>query len=97
MVCNVTLGKKGQEAVAADLTAVRDESERLRAQLTAMVADRSYFLGGDFPAVKFRHCKICYCIPVFDLTWADSPKCCIVEFLETVIDNAGELAPPEKQ
>jgi methenyltetrahydrofolate cyclohydrolase len=39
MVCNVTIGKKGQEAVEADMKAVRDESERLRARLTAMVAD----------------------------------------------------------
>jgi formiminotetrahydrofolate cyclodeaminase len=39
MVCNVTLGKKGQEAVAADMVAVRDESEQLRARLTAMVAE----------------------------------------------------------
>jgi methenyltetrahydrofolate cyclohydrolase len=39
MVCNVTLGKKGLEAVESDMKAVRDESERLRAQLTAMVAD----------------------------------------------------------
>ena len=39
MVCNVTLGKKGQEAVAADMQSVRDRSERLRARLTAMVAD----------------------------------------------------------
>jgi formiminotetrahydrofolate cyclodeaminase len=39
MVCNVTLGKKGQEPVAADMQAVRDQSERLRARLTAMVAD----------------------------------------------------------
>ena len=39
MVCNVTLGKKEQEAVAADMAAVRDESEQLRARLTAMVAE----------------------------------------------------------
>jgi formiminotetrahydrofolate cyclodeaminase len=39
MVCNVTLGKKGQEAVEPDMKAVRDESERLRARLTAMVAE----------------------------------------------------------
>lgn len=39
MVCNVTITKKGHEAVAAELTAVRDESEQLRARLTAMVAD----------------------------------------------------------
>lgn len=39
MVCNVTLGKKGQEAAASEMQAVREESERLRARLTAMVAD----------------------------------------------------------
>ena len=39
MVCNVTLGKKGLEAVEPDMRAVRDESERLRARLTAMVAE----------------------------------------------------------
>jgi formiminotetrahydrofolate cyclodeaminase len=39
MVCNVTLGKKGQEAVAPDMQAVRGECERLRARLTAMVAE----------------------------------------------------------
>ena len=39
MVCNVTLSKKGQEAVESDMKAVRDESERLRARLTAMVAE----------------------------------------------------------
>lgn len=39
MVCNVTLGKKGLEAVAPDMKAVLDESERLRARLTAMVAE----------------------------------------------------------
>jgi formiminotetrahydrofolate cyclodeaminase len=39
MVCNVTLGKKGQEAVAAEMKEVREESETLRAALTSMVAD----------------------------------------------------------
>jgi len=39
MVCNVTLGKKGQEDVAPEMQSVRDESERLRAVLTSMVAD----------------------------------------------------------
>jgi formiminotetrahydrofolate cyclodeaminase len=39
MVCNVTLGKKGQDAVAPAMQAVRDESEGLRARLTSMVAD----------------------------------------------------------
>jgi formiminotetrahydrofolate cyclodeaminase len=39
MVCNVTLGKKGHEAVQAEMKMVRDESEKLRAALTSMVAD----------------------------------------------------------
>jgi formiminotetrahydrofolate cyclodeaminase len=39
MVCNVTIGKKGYEAVDSDMKAVREESERLRLRLTAMVAD----------------------------------------------------------
>ena len=39
MVCNVTTAKKGQEAVAPELNAVREQSEQLRARLTAMVAD----------------------------------------------------------
>ena len=39
MVCTVTIAKKGHEAVAAELNAVRDESEQLRARLTAMVAE----------------------------------------------------------
>lgn len=38
MVCNVTLGKKGQEAVESEMKAVRDLSERLRTRLTAMAA-----------------------------------------------------------
>jgi formiminotetrahydrofolate cyclodeaminase len=39
MVCNVTLGKKGYEAVESEMRAVRDETEKLRLRLTAMVAD----------------------------------------------------------
>ena len=39
MVCNVTLGKKGQETAAPEMTSIRDESEKLRARLTAMVAE----------------------------------------------------------
>ena len=39
MVCNVTLGKKGQEAVSGEMMAVRTSSERLRARLTAMVSE----------------------------------------------------------
>jgi methenyltetrahydrofolate cyclohydrolase len=38
MVCNVTLGKKGQEGVESEMKAVLDLSEGLRARLTAMVA-----------------------------------------------------------
>jgi formiminotetrahydrofolate cyclodeaminase len=37
MVCNVTIGKKGQEHAAAEMLAVCAESEALRARLTAMV------------------------------------------------------------
>jgi formiminotetrahydrofolate cyclodeaminase len=39
MVCSVTTAKQGHEAVALELNSVRDESEHLRARLTAMVAD----------------------------------------------------------
>src|ERR1700720_2959612 len=39
MVCNVTIGKKGHEAVASEMQAVRDESEKLRVHLTSLVAD----------------------------------------------------------
>ena len=39
MVCNVTIGKKGHESVEAEMASVRDESEKLRARLTAMVAE----------------------------------------------------------
>jgi methenyltetrahydrofolate cyclohydrolase len=39
MVCNVTIGKKGYEAVEAEMQTVRAESERLRRRLTAMVAE----------------------------------------------------------
>jgi methenyltetrahydrofolate cyclohydrolase len=39
MVCNVTIGKKGYEAVEAEMKAVRGESEILRRRLTAMVAE----------------------------------------------------------
>lgn len=39
MVCNVTAGKKGLELVEPDMRAVRDQTERLRARLTAMVAE----------------------------------------------------------
>jgi len=39
MVCNVTIGKKGHEAVESEMKAVRDESEQLRLRLTSMVAE----------------------------------------------------------
>jgi methenyltetrahydrofolate cyclohydrolase len=39
MVCNVTIGKKGYEAVEAEMKAVLSESERVRRRLTDMVAE----------------------------------------------------------
>jgi formiminotetrahydrofolate cyclodeaminase len=39
MVCNVTIGKKGHEAVESEMKVVRDESEKLRLRLTSMVAE----------------------------------------------------------
>jgi formiminotetrahydrofolate cyclodeaminase len=46
MVCNVTLGKKGQEAVEGEMRAVLDLSEKLRARLTGMAtADIAAFDG----------------------------------------------------
>jgi methenyltetrahydrofolate cyclohydrolase len=39
MVCNVTIGKKGHEAVEAEMKSVRDEAEKLRMRLTDMVAE----------------------------------------------------------
>ncbi len=39
MVCNVSIGKKGYEAVDAEMRVVRTQSETLRLRLTAMVAE----------------------------------------------------------
>ena len=39
MVCNVTIGKKGCEGSEEEMKAVREESERVRLRLTAMVAE----------------------------------------------------------
>ena len=39
MVCNLTIGKKGYAAVETEMKAVRNESERIRRRLTAMVAE----------------------------------------------------------
>lgn len=39
MVCNVTIGKKGHEAVESEMKSVRDASEKLRLRLTSMVAE----------------------------------------------------------
>jgi formiminotetrahydrofolate cyclodeaminase len=39
MVCNVTIGKKGHEAVESEMISVRDASEKLRLRLTSMVAE----------------------------------------------------------
>ena len=38
MVCNVTIGKKGLEEVEPEMKMVREQSEKLRMRLTAMVA-----------------------------------------------------------
>ncbi len=39
MVCNVTIGKKGYEAVEPEMRALLHESEKVRRRLTAMVAE----------------------------------------------------------
>ena len=39
MVCNVTIGKKGLEAVEPEMKSVREQCEKLRRRLTAMVAE----------------------------------------------------------
>ncbi|MGO9935817.1 MAG: methenyltetrahydrofolate cyclohydrolase [Steroidobacteraceae bacterium] len=39
MVCSVTVGKKGFEAVASEMSAVREQSEKLRLRLAGMVAE----------------------------------------------------------
>lgn len=39
MVCNVTIGKKGYEAVEGEMRAVLEESEKVRRRLEAMVAE----------------------------------------------------------
>jgi formiminotetrahydrofolate cyclodeaminase len=39
MVCNVTIGKKGYEAVEGEMKALLHESEKVRQRLTDMVAD----------------------------------------------------------
>jgi methenyltetrahydrofolate cyclohydrolase len=39
MVCNVTIGKKGLEAVEPEMKSLREQSEKLRSRLAAMVAE----------------------------------------------------------
>jgi formiminotetrahydrofolate cyclodeaminase len=39
MVCNVSIGKKGLEAVEPEMKALREQSEKLRARLLEMVAE----------------------------------------------------------
>ena len=39
MVANLTVGKKGYEAVEVEMKSQRAESEAMRAQFTAMIAD----------------------------------------------------------
>jgi formiminotetrahydrofolate cyclodeaminase len=52
MVCNVTIGKKGQEQAAAEMLAVRAESETLRERLTAMVGEDIAAFDGLMAAYK---------------------------------------------
>ena len=52
MVCTVTLGKKGHEAAHDELKALRDESEKLRAALTSMVAEDIAAFDGLMSAYK---------------------------------------------
>jgi formiminotetrahydrofolate cyclodeaminase len=52
MVCNVTIGKKGQEQAVAEMLAVRAESETLRARLTAMVGEDIAAFDGLMAAYK---------------------------------------------
>lgn len=39
MVCNVSIGKQGLEAVEPEIKSLREQSEKLRARLAAMVAE----------------------------------------------------------
>src|SRR5277367_2594824 len=52
MVCNVTIGKKGFEAVDAQLSLVREQSEMLRLRLTEMVAEDVAAFSGLMSAYK---------------------------------------------
>ncbi len=52
MVCNVSIGKKGYEGAEAELKSVRDEAERLRRRLTAMVAEDVAAFDGLMAAYK---------------------------------------------
>jgi formiminotetrahydrofolate cyclodeaminase len=52
MTCNVSIGKKGYEAVEAELLAVRDESEKLRLRLAAMVTEDVAAFDGLMAAYK---------------------------------------------
>lgn len=52
MVCSVSIGKKGHEAVQAELQALRARSEVLRLRLTAMVAEDVAAFGSLMAAYK---------------------------------------------
>jgi formiminotetrahydrofolate cyclodeaminase len=52
MTCNVSIGKKGYEAVEADLLAVRNSSEIWRLRLAAMVAEDVAAFDGLMAAYK---------------------------------------------
>ena len=52
MVCNVSIGKKGYEAVEGELLSIRAESESLRSRLTAMMAEDVAAFDGLMAAYK---------------------------------------------
>jgi formiminotetrahydrofolate cyclodeaminase len=54
MVCNVSIGKKGYEALEAELRDLRGEAERLRLRLIAMVAEDMAAFDGLMAAYKMR-------------------------------------------
>ena len=53
MVCNVTLGKKDCESVAAEMHTVLDRSEELRQRLTALVAEDVAAFGALMASYRF--------------------------------------------
>jgi methenyltetrahydrofolate cyclohydrolase len=52
MVCNVTIGKKGLEAAEPGMKTLREQAEKLRVRLAAMVADDSAAFDGLMAAYR---------------------------------------------